>query len=153
MKKMICSLLVICMIFMFVGCSQSQDLNNNYVDEYGGLSSIDDTIYLEISEDTYSLQDTAVTYSIINNTGGIAYVVLAPLLERKTESGWETVEPTDVGFCGTPDGIDRQWDGELLLDWYAGSLVAGEYQLNFNMVDSSENFDVTTVLTDCFWLE
>lgn len=80
-----------------------------------------------------------LTFSIVNNSGADAQILLIPTLERETAEGsWETVPFIDqIGFCGTPNSLpagEKDWAEELSYLW--GDLPAGEYRLSYTVTDS-----------------
>lgn len=172
MRKLFYGFLAICILFIFVGCEQN-NINNksnignsmssdpplnlassvNHMPMNGtsGAHNIEQqeeegrTVYLEITNNTYTLQADTIPYTIMNSSGKEIWVVLAPLLERETDSGWESVAPVGVGFCGTPDQIDSQYNGNLPLSWYADSLIQGRYRLSFEMVENNNYESIATI--------
>lgn len=104
------------------------------------------SLELLLPDNSYSLYSNVIPYSIVNDTGKHAEVLLIPILEKETDSGWEKLAPEGVGFCGTPDPVDTQREGELPLEWYASSLTVGRYRLSFEVVESSQKIETVSAV-------
>lgn len=81
-----------------------------------------------------------LTFSIVNDSGADAQILLIPTLEWETAAGdWETVPFIDqIGFCGTLDPLpagEKDWAEDLTFLW--GSLPDGEYRLSYTVTDSA----------------
>lgn len=80
-----------------------------------------------------------LTFTIVNNSGADAQILLIPTLERATAEGdWETVPFIDqIGFCGTLNPLpagEKDWAEDLAFLW--GGLPGGEYRLSYTVTDS-----------------
>lgn len=101
---------------------------------------------LLLPDERYSMYSNVIPYTIVNNTGKNAEVLLIPILEMETDNGWEKLAPEGVGFCGTPDTVDTQREGELPLEWYASSLTVGRYRLSFEVVESNPKIETVSAV-------
>lgn len=123
--------------------SLQREPKGSYLDE-------NEEVFLEIKNETYSLKDKEVSYTIVNHSGETLQVVLVPNLEIETDSGWEQVK-CDTGFCGTADSLDNQIDSTILLEWYP-NLLEGKYRLSFKVEESKEGHMIQKVISDEFTL-
>lgn len=151
-KNIFWGLLLICVLVISSACDNQGNTIDDSIEEVGAVRKNDQSIYLDIPNDMHFLQEDGVPYRIINNTGETQYVRLIPILEKETANGWEKIKPVDVGFCGTPDAINTEWQDLLPFSWYGSALQPGRYQLSFELI--SENQDVQTpFLSDVFALQ
>lgn len=87
-----------------------------------------------------------IEYKIVNTTGKNVEIVLIPKLEQLVPAysnpllssmEWKKVEFIDkVGFCGTPDGIESEYIGEIDMSWYK-ELTPNRYRLTFTAYDGT----------------
>lgn len=61
-------------------------------------------VYLEMKQYSYTAGVEEIGFAVANDTADTVPVVMAPLLERSTSSGWEKLR-VEGGFCGTPDPV------------------------------------------------
>lgn len=89
-----------------------------------------------------------VAYTIFNETGDTVLVVLAPKLERATNTGWADV-PADGGFCGVadpvgPDGLTFTLPFSALYP----TAEEGFFRLSFTAFnEANKEYDISTVFT------
>lgn len=148
MKKGFFVSVILCIMLMITGCGATPVSTTE-----SQTTQLQDLISLNIAKDTYSLEDELVPYIIENTTGKMIDVVLVPILEMETADGWKNILPTDIGFCGTPTGIeDSLWEDNLALEWYKGQLVPGQYRLSLE-IHNQEDPEKSFLISDTFELK
>ncbi len=96
--------------------------------------------------------DEEIGYTVENTTGHEIGVVFVPRLERWTNGVWEWI-PSDIGFCGTPDSMEKTRSGSLRLDWFSG-LTEGVYRLTYTVAyDGGVLLSEEQPLSACFSLK
>ena len=108
-------------------------------------------VELRLARRSYPLDSEEIGYTIKNNEAEPVMVVIIPTLERLIDGGWVAIPPENVGFCGTPDTIEDEFEYVVPLEWYRGSLEAGTYRLSFSMVEE-KNYEHVGVISAEFEL-
>lgn len=100
-----------------------------------------DPIRIVLPADSFPLAETEqIAYTVVNDSGDALSLSPIPLLEIKTDDGWQKVEFGSVGFCGTHDPLDASRDGVLDLGWF-DTLTPGEYRLTRSVYASDRSGD------------
>lgn len=144
---------VLITVVIFAGCnsnSKSSNDNNVYNEEKQDINKNEEnnSIYLKMNSSNFSINDKEIPYTIVNETGEKLQVVLVPIFEVYDDNEGYKVIPCNVGFCGTPDPLDKELYGTISLDWYE-NVNPGKYRLSFIVKTSdkditiSEEFDLS----------
>lgn len=96
-----------------------------------GEQTSQEKIFMDIADAVYPVTAEEIPYTVTNSTGETQQIVLAPLLERKEDGQWTSVDCIG-GFCGTPDLLEETMEGTLPLEYYP-NLIAGAYRLTFQL--------------------
>ncbi len=62
------------------------------------------SVYIIMEKSLWPVGAQEINFAVVNDTADTVPVVLAPMLERATNTGWEKLR-VEGGFCGTPDPI------------------------------------------------
>lgn len=75
-----------------------------YAFEAPGADIPQNSVYLSMDQSEWPAGVEEISFAVVNDTADTVPVVLAPMLEQATNSGWEKLR-VEGGFCGTPDPV------------------------------------------------
>lgn len=107
-------------------------------------SSGQQAVSLVMNRDSYTLVDAEAGFTVQNDTGATAYVVLFPQLEKQDGETWTLLDTGGVG-CSPPLAVEKEWTDCLPFSWYGDRMTPGTYRLSYRVVAEGSNEELYSI--------